>query len=526
MTDKEAGHNKDIVEKSRQIILLGFGLSFIYPYYWWTLLYVPAFSLKGLYEPTVPGFIFIMGFVAAAVILLRFERKVVNLLSRYPWVVPAVVCLSVAATVALALIYRPLLSTTAGLAAWQSEPLLELLAAIGNIGIVVLLVAYGKVAIDLKLAFRDYALAICGSLFLFFGYVLLFVSSMETRFLLCSGLIGSAVIWIPLWKKASAYTAASGTAVPSRKAESQNEKTAERDTSFQRASFWDWLPSIVSYIALSVVYWLLFTSDSAGAFPEDAFSTFGASPIGAGEAFLYALFLLYLIIVLIGLLVCKPHQYRSFFLIIQGVNTVFTLISLFSLVYFVPHAADLAEGLNCLIRANVQALLLVIIFFIAMTRKRPSMMLYLMLLDAVLLLSSLGFVAAFPSSLSAVVQWLPIIGFICGALVSLCFVYLEVANIHEKKANQESQDSFNYLLDVATREYGLSEREREVFALIARGYGAKGVAQTLNIATSTASTHISRIYTKLDVHSKLELLQFVDELQKSAENHMHEVAER
>ncbi|HYP08486.1 MAG TPA: LuxR C-terminal-related transcriptional regulator [Bryobacteraceae bacterium] len=46
----------------------------------------------------------------------------------------------------------------------------------------------------------------------------------------------------------------------------------------------------------------------------------------------------------------------------------------------------------------------------------------------------------------------------------------------------------------------LSQREREVLALLAEGFSSKEIANTLNIAPGTASVHVMRIYEKLGVN--------------------------
>jgi DNA-binding CsgD family transcriptional regulator len=45
----------------------------------------------------------------------------------------------------------------------------------------------------------------------------------------------------------------------------------------------------------------------------------------------------------------------------------------------------------------------------------------------------------------------------------------------------------------------LSQREREVLALIAEGLSAKEIAYRLSIAPGTAGVHVTRIYEKLGV---------------------------
>ena len=57
---------------------------------------------------------------------------------------------------------------------------------------------------------------------------------------------------------------------------------------------------------------------------------------------------------------------------------------------------------------------------------------------------------------------------------------------------------------------GLSERQKEVLALIAQGRSAKYVEQELSISLSTAQTHIRNIYRKVGVHSRQELLDEIE----------------
>ena len=50
----------------------------------------------------------------------------------------------------------------------------------------------------------------------------------------------------------------------------------------------------------------------------------------------------------------------------------------------------------------------------------------------------------------------------------------------------------------------LSQREREVLGLAARGFAFKEVAESLGISVTTVGTHIRRIYEKLHVHSRAQ----------------------
>jgi DNA-binding NarL/FixJ family response regulator len=59
-----------------------------------------------------------------------------------------------------------------------------------------------------------------------------------------------------------------------------------------------------------------------------------------------------------------------------------------------------------------------------------------------------------------------------------------------------------------TEEYkisSLTERERQIIALIAEGFATKQIAQRLFISEKTVSNHLTAIYDKLGVTSRLEL---------------------
>lgn len=62
--------------------------------------------------------------------------------------------------------------------------------------------------------------------------------------------------------------------------------------------------------------------------------------------------------------------------------------------------------------------------------------------------------------------------------------------------------------ELTDRYDSLSEREREVFQLIAEGKSNKEMAALLGISVSTVETHRSRILEKLDIHSAAEIVLY------------------
>lgn len=57
----------------------------------------------------------------------------------------------------------------------------------------------------------------------------------------------------------------------------------------------------------------------------------------------------------------------------------------------------------------------------------------------------------------------------------------------------------------------LSRREQQVASLVADGQTFKAVGETLNLAISTVSTHLYRVYDKLSISSRSELVQWMRE---------------
>ncbi len=61
---------------------------------------------------------------------------------------------------------------------------------------------------------------------------------------------------------------------------------------------------------------------------------------------------------------------------------------------------------------------------------------------------------------------------------------------------------------ITDRYDSLSEREREIFQLIAEGHSNKSIAEVLNISPSTVETHRGHIMEKLDLHSVAEIVLY------------------
>lgn len=64
--------------------------------------------------------------------------------------------------------------------------------------------------------------------------------------------------------------------------------------------------------------------------------------------------------------------------------------------------------------------------------------------------------------------------------------------------------------DELAEDFGLTEREREIFAMLARGRNARFIMEEFVLSRNTVKSHIKHIYAKLGVHSQQELINLVE----------------
>ena len=71
-------------------------------------------------------------------------------------------------------------------------------------------------------------------------------------------------------------------------------------------------------------------------------------------------------------------------------------------------------------------------------------------------------------------------------------------------------DYVRHLADkgISDRYDALSEREREIFQLIAEGHSNKEIAEVLSISPATVETHRAHIFQKLDLHNTAEVVLY------------------
>ena len=84
----------------------------------------------------------------------------------------------------------------------------------------------------------------------------------------------------------------------------------------------------------------------------------------------------------------------------------------------------------------------------------------------------------------------------------------------EPKAGEEPvarPGIFHIKCEIVARTYGLSNRQREVLGMLAKGRNADYITEKLIISSHTAKAHIYNIYQKTGVHSRQELMDLVED---------------
>lgn len=71
---------------------------------------------------------------------------------------------------------------------------------------------------------------------------------------------------------------------------------------------------------------------------------------------------------------------------------------------------------------------------------------------------------------------------------------------------QSPEDEFNERCEAVADRYGLTQREREVFGMLARGRDRTYIEEQLVISKNTVKAHVKHIYAKLGIHSQQDLI--------------------
>ena len=81
---------------------------------------------------------------------------------------------------------------------------------------------------------------------------------------------------------------------------------------------------------------------------------------------------------------------------------------------------------------------------------------------------------------------------------------------HHESLADVRQATMRHNAEEVGKQFLLSEREVEVLSLYALGWTQKRVAEELFISPGTAHAHIKRIYAKTGLHSRQEILDYME----------------
>lgn len=97
-------------------------------------------------------------------------------------------------------------------------------------------------------------------------------------------------------------------------------------------------------------------------------------------------------------------------------------------------------------------------------------------------------------------------------LIAAAFVFfIRYAPTITEAVLDSAKSTSNYeTLSQVARECGLTARETEIALLVSQGYSAKTIAEMLYVSPETIRTHTKRIYRKLGVHSKDDVIKLAN----------------
>ncbi|MDR2587192.1 MAG: LuxR C-terminal-related transcriptional regulator [Coriobacteriales bacterium] len=93
------------------------------------------------------------------------------------------------------------------------------------------------------------------------------------------------------------------------------------------------------------------------------------------------------------------------------------------------------------------------------------------------------------------------------------------AEDEERKTSDRRQGDLSRQCTLLRQHYLLSLREIEVVELVACGNSVASIADRLVVTENTVRTHMKRIYSKLAIHKRQELLDLLETLEQSATQH-------
>lgn len=114
--------------------------------------------------------------------------------------------------------------------------------------------------------------------------------------------------------------------------------------------------------------------------------------------------------------------------------------------------------------------------------------------------------------------YLPDSSYYAIALVSICTVSCIVLLLPSSRKLLEFEKSFKIdagedNISALAAKYNLTNREKEVFEYLSKGYSRPYIREAMYLSKGTVSSHVEHIYTKLGIHSRDELMKILEEFE-------------
>nr|WP_269090200.1 helix-turn-helix transcriptional regulator [Adlercreutzia muris] len=109
---------------------------------------------------------------------------------------------------------------------------------------------------------------------------------------------------------------------------------------------------------------------------------------------------------------------------------------------------------------------------------------------------------------------LPYVGFVAVVVLVAAYAFLlpeRVLLLLSPRLLKLSHESLDDRCRDAAAAFGLTERETEIFMLLARGRDVGYIEKTLFISRNTVNTHRKNLYRKLGIHTQQELLSLIED---------------
>lgn len=104
-----------------------------------------------------------------------------------------------------------------------------------------------------------------------------------------------------------------------------------------------------------------------------------------------------------------------------------------------------------------------------------------------------------------------IIGSLLIVIASFVFLRNKAFSTNGKSGYELEKDARKRTVQQLGKDYGLTDRETEIMLFVSQGNSAKKIADMVYLSTGTVQTHIKKIYQKLEIHTKQELIDLVSD---------------